>query len=139
MQILGVRIGAQVRRKATMEADAVAALVRKQIDECGYEETPRGTTIGVPSSEEKERSYRLKLEKALVFPYLQTFTLRDTFEQMSQSPPDVTEYWVVAETEARNDEHEARQPTSPKPRALSGSDLRSDLRSDWRARLRWAA
>ncbi len=83
-----------------MEADAVAALVRKQIDEYGYEETPRGTTIGVPSSEEKERCYRLKLEKALVFPYLQTFTLRDTFEQMAQSPADVTEYWVVAETEA---------------------------------------
>jgi hypothetical protein len=77
----------------------VARIVRKELEEFTYEVPPPGTTVGVPWSEEKVRSYLPKLRAALVEPYVELFQVRDTYEETQVEPPITADYWVVAEAE----------------------------------------
>ena len=82
-----------------MNASDVERIVTAEIDGFVYEVPAPGTTVGVPWSEEKVRSYLLKLRAALVKPYQHRFVLRDTAAQTRAVSPTFTEYWVIAETE----------------------------------------
>src|SRR5690606_5538530 len=82
-----------------MQSSDVARIVRSELDGYSYEASPSGSTVGVPWSEEKVRSYLPRLEAALVDPYLQDFFIRDTWEQVQANPSITAEYWVVAEAE----------------------------------------
>lgn len=82
-----------------MNASDVERIVAAEVDGFVYEAPAPGTTVGVPWSEEKVRSYLPKLRAALVKPYQQRFALRDTPAQLRASSPTFAEYWVIAETD----------------------------------------
>src|SRR4051794_40622769 len=81
-----------------MNSNDIERRVRSDIDDYRYFAPRPGSTVGVPWSEEKVRSYIAKLERALVEPVLQRFVVRDTYEQMQRDPPLVEAYWIVART-----------------------------------------
>jgi len=81
-----------------VDASEVERIVHTELDGFVYEPTEPGTTVGVPWSEEKIRSYLPKLRAALIKPYRQRFAVRDTWEQIHASVPIFKEYWVVAQT-----------------------------------------
>ena len=82
-----------------MTPQQIQKLVDREITSFEYVKPAPGTTIGTPWPEAKVRSYITKLKGALVAPYKQRFVLRDSSEQISKSPPDQADYWVVAETD----------------------------------------
>ena len=82
-----------------MTPQQITKFIDHELTSFEYEEPVAGSTIGVPWSEAKVRAHIAKLKDALVTPYKQRFELRDTFEQLSISPPDEADYWVVAKAE----------------------------------------
>jgi hypothetical protein len=78
-----------------MDSERLAELVLQQID--GYQYDPPPGLIGTAFSPEKVRRYIQQLRQALVKPYPQRFELRETAEQIGREPPELAEYWVVAE------------------------------------------
>jgi hypothetical protein len=81
-----------------VNASDIERMVDAEIQGFVHEPPAPGTTVGVPWSEDKVRSYLPKLRAALVKPYQQRFVLRDTPMQIRGTAPSFEEYWVVAET-----------------------------------------
>ena len=82
-----------------MKASDIERIVNAAIDGFVYEPIAQGSTVGIPWSEDKVRSYLPRLRAALVKPYQRRFLLRDTYEQIRAAMPTFTEYWVVAVTD----------------------------------------
>jgi len=79
-----------------LSASEISNIVARELAGYVYETPQPGTTFGVPWSEEKVRGYIVQLNAALVMPFLQMFTLRETVSQIDAVPPETAEYWVVA-------------------------------------------
>lgn len=82
-----------------MQRRDIKRIVRKELNEFSYDVPSPGTTIGVPWSEDKVKSYLPSLKAALVEPYIERFLVCDTIEDIQANPPITAEYWVVAEAE----------------------------------------
>ncbi len=80
-----------------MTRQELQRLVEHEIASFEYVAPAPGTAIGSPWPEAKIRSHIEKLKDALIKPYEQRFVLRGSLEQISKSPPDEANYWVVAE------------------------------------------
>ena len=83
-----------------MSPQHIQKLVEDALASFRFEMPVAGSTIGEPWPDTKVRLHIAKLKDALVTPHKRRFELRDTPEQMSKSPPDEADYWVVAETES---------------------------------------
>ena len=81
-----------------MGASEVSALVEKELAAYRYESPPSGSTLGTPWPESKINAYIQQLRAALVAPYLQAFTLRDTKSEIDANIPMTAKYWVVAQS-----------------------------------------
>jgi len=79
-----------------MDRELVSDLVRDALVSYCYDATPPGSTKGVPWSAERVKSNIERLKVALVVPYLESFELRESYEQVSQKQKSYAEFWVVA-------------------------------------------
>lgn len=82
---------------ASTDRAEIQALVQDELASFRLAPLAPGSTVGVPWSEAKTEEHIAELRAALVTPYLQRFTLKDTFEQIARTPQARVDYWVVAE------------------------------------------
>ena len=80
-----------------MTSDKIKKIIEAELSTFVHVAPAPGTTVGIPWTEEKVMSYIPKLRAALVEPYLRTFLLRDTYEQIKEQKEEYADYWVIAE------------------------------------------
>jgi len=78
-----------------MNSAAVAEIVAKELATYRYEPPSIGTTEGTPWSEANVHEHLIRLRASLVEPYLRTFILKDTLDQINAVSAVTAEYWVV--------------------------------------------
>ena len=80
-----------------MTSAEVLKIVEADLKAFKYAAPELGSTVGVPWTEDKVMTYIPKLKAALVKPYLQSFLLKETYEQINDNKKEHASYWVIAE------------------------------------------
>jgi hypothetical protein len=78
-------------------SEQISALVRQVIAAYRHGPSNEGSTIGTPWPEDRIRLHIAILQQALVTPYRQAFSLRETYGQSQAKKAETAEYWVIAE------------------------------------------
>ena len=77
-----------------MTKEEITKIIQKELTKFEHSQPELGSTLGTPWTNEKVMSYIPKLQAALVEPYVQSFLLKDTYEQMNNETDQYAEYWV---------------------------------------------